>query len=123
MDKFETMYGLQEGLLRRLEPDWLEWNEPMRVRFIKDLVVHMNVEVAEMLQELPYVKPWKDYTTLGPERIEEMFAVARNEAVDVLHFFLEILIVLGFTPQEVYSMYMKKMSVNHKRQNEGYQHG
>ncbi len=122
MDKLVALMRYQRNLLERLEPEWFNWSTPQRTAFIKDLVVHLNVEIAEMLQELPYVKPWKDYSKLSEERVGIMMSRARQEAVDALHFFLELLVVLGFTSDELFKMYEDKNAINHQRQEEGYIH-
>lgn len=42
------------------------------------------------------------------------------EIVDILHFFLNMAISIGMTPQEMYNMYMSKNKENRDRQAKGY---
>ncbi len=118
--KLEEMWQKQAELLRRLEPGWTEWSPRRRVEFIKDLTLHLQIECAEMLQELPYLKAWKEYGIVDESHCNYRFAKARNEFVDMLHFLLEIGIVLGFTPSELFYMYKFKNKENHERQDNGY---
>lgn len=71
------------------------------------------VEAAEALQETDW-KPWKK----TPKLINKQKAL--EELVDCFHFLVELFILLGFSHEDLYNAYMKKMDVNHKRQEEGY---
>jgi hypothetical protein len=42
------------------------------------------------------------------------------EIIDILHFFLNMAISIGMTPQEMYNMYMSKNKENRDRQKRGY---
>jgi len=42
------------------------------------------------------------------------------EIVDILHFFMNMAVSIGMTPQEMYNMYMSKNEENRKRQERGY---
>jgi hypothetical protein len=42
------------------------------------------------------------------------------EIVDILHFFMNMAVSIGMTPQEMYNMYMSKNEENRKRQSKGY---
>jgi hypothetical protein len=42
------------------------------------------------------------------------------EIVDILHFFMNMAVSIGMTPQEMYNMYMSKNEENRKRQTKGY---
>lgn len=42
------------------------------------------------------------------------------EIVDILHFFINMAISIGMTPQEMYNMYMSKNKENWDRQKRGY---
>ena len=70
-------------------------------------------------------KPWKksysDYndikfSDLSPsDQLECKF-----EIVDILHFFMNMAVSIGMTPQEMYNMYMSKNKANRERQKNGY---
>jgi hypothetical protein len=42
------------------------------------------------------------------------------EIIDILHFFMNMAISIGMTPQEMYNMYMSKNKENRARQERGY---
>jgi dimeric dUTPase (all-alpha-NTP-PPase superfamily) len=42
------------------------------------------------------------------------------EIVDILHFFMNMAVSIGMTPQEMYNMYMSKNLENRERQKNGY---
>lgn len=42
------------------------------------------------------------------------------EIIDILHFFMNMAISIGMTPQEMYNMYMSKNAENRDRQSRGY---
>jgi dimeric dUTPase (all-alpha-NTP-PPase superfamily) len=86
-----------------------------RAAFIKEYVMHTDHEMHEMLQELPFFKSWKKYST-DEETTQIAYAKARKEWIDVLHFFLNVTLGLGFTPEELYVMYQEKHDENYRRQ-------
>lgn len=120
MYKLEEMITTQRGFQVRLDPDFNNMSAKERVAFIKEHSIHLNQEVNEMLYELPYFKPWKSYDGMSEEEVEAAFEKARMECVDAWHFFMNIMIALGFDAQVFYSMYMAKNKENHRRQDDGY---
>lgn len=120
MDKLMHMLVTQGTFQKRLNPDFCNMDEKERVAFIKEHSIHLNQEINEMLYELPFFKPWKDYSNMSPEAIEVAFAKARMECIDAWHFFMNIMLALGFSAEEFYEMYLAKNSENHRRQDEGY---
>ena len=42
------------------------------------------------------------------------------EIIDILHFFMNMAVSIGMTPQEMYNMYMSKNEENRARQSRGY---
>ena len=45
---------------------------------------------------------------------------AKMECIDAWHFFMNIMLALGFSEEEFYEMYMRKNRENHRRQDDGY---
>lgn len=93
-----------------------------RVDFIKEMSIHSNQEMNEMLYELPFFKPWKDYSNMTVEEQEAAITAAKKEYIDKLHFDLNILIGLGMSAEEVFEEYSAKNRENYLRQEEGYTH-
>jgi dimeric dUTPase (all-alpha-NTP-PPase superfamily) len=73
-------------------------------------------EIYEMLRELPYHKPWKDYSDWNSEKIVEQFEIAREEWIDVFIFVMNVGLFLGFDENLIRKMYLEKLGINHKRQ-------
>ena len=120
MEKLEHMLDMQQTFQERLGADFNNMSIKERVAFIKEHSIHLNQEINEMLYELPYFKPWKDYSSLT--ETDELLAIdkARMECIDAWHFFMNIMLALGFSPEGFYEMYLAKNKENHRRQDDGY---
>jgi dimeric dUTPase (all-alpha-NTP-PPase superfamily) len=113
IDCLYEMFKQQQELQERLGYDLSSLTMEERVSYIKEYTMHMDHEVHEMLQELPFFKPWKKYEDADHT---QMLSQARMEWIDVTHFFLNVSLALGFTPYELFLMYNAKNQVNHERQ-------
>lgn len=122
MSQLQKMLNLQNSLQERLGYNIDEMDAEERTRFIKEFSIHINQEINEMLYELPYFKPWKDYSNMDSVAIADAFNKARYEFIDAWHFILNIALALGFSEDELYDSYYAKNIENHKRQDEGYTH-
>ncbi len=120
LHKLEGMLMLQQGFQERLGADFSNMTTRDRVAFIKEHSIHLNQEINEMLYELPYFKPWKDYSGLTINQEKRAMLQAKMECIDAWHFFMNIILALGFSPEEFYEMYMRKNKENHRRQDAGY---
>lgn len=115
MDRLTRIMDKQATLQEQLGYDVETMTLEERSIYIQKQAQHMAHEMHEMLQELPYFKEWKKY----PEDtfdLWNMFDSARAEWIDVLHFFVNITLGLGFTAESLLSGYMGKNAVNHARQ-------
>jgi hypothetical protein len=83
-----------------------------RVRYIKDMVLALTDELHEVLGEVGW-KPWAT-----SRHINEM--AYRAELVDVWHFFMNLMLAVGMTPNELYEGYVAKRKINVDRQKSGY---
>lgn len=98
--------------------DFDSMNMESRTRFIKENIIAMNCEMAELLEWLPW-KHWKTYS--NPDDITtEALVEARYELIDMLHFSFNIAFCLGMTPEMVYDGFMRKQEENKNRQKRGY---
>ena len=120
MNELESMLAKQRDFQLRLDPNFLDKSVEERVAFIKEHSIHLNQEINEMLYELPFFKPWKDYSSVDEEKAGAMLAKARMECIDAWHFFMNIMLALGFTADEFVEMYNMKNKENHRRQDDGY---
>lgn len=123
LNKLDEMLDMQAAFQLRLDPDFYQKSTKERVAYIKEHSIHLNQEINEMLYELPFFKPWKNYEDMSNEDIDAAFRKARMECVDAWHFFMNIMIMLGFTAETFYNTYMAKNRENHRRQDAGYTAG
>lgn len=120
MDKLTHMMQLQRTFQERLGTDFDNMTTQERVAFIKEHSIHLNQEINEMLYELPYFKPWKDYSSVT--EADETYALvkAKVELIDAWHFFMNIALALGMDADEFHHIYAAKNAENHRRQDAGY---
>lgn len=73
-------------------------------------------EIYEMLRELPFHKPWKDYSDWTLEKHIEQNHKGKEEWIDVFIFMMNIGLFLGFDAKMIETMYLEKLGLNHARQ-------
>lgn len=93
-----------------------------RTALIKEMTIHDTQETHEMLYELPFFKPWKDYTGMTDVEIGSAMNKAKEEFIDKFHFMMNIALLLEMSSEEIVDRYMKKNQENYERQTEGYTH-
>ena len=74
-------------------------------QILKDYMWRVTEEIGEAANCLKS-KPWKQSEILTDE------VHYKEEIIDALHFFIELLILSGFTAESVYELYFKKQEVN-----------
>jgi dimeric dUTPase (all-alpha-NTP-PPase superfamily) len=112
-DRLEEMFELQNRLqTQAYGTDIATLSDFEAIDFIKDMHIALTDELHEMLGEVGW-KPWATSKHINSE-------AAKGELVDAWHFFMNLCIVVGLTPDELYSRYKKKREKNIKRQEEGY---
>jgi dimeric dUTPase (all-alpha-NTP-PPase superfamily) len=122
MGKLQEMLNKQYELQERLGTDFGAMTAREITAFIKEHSIHVNQEMNEMLYELPFFKPWKNYDDMTSDDIDAAFMKAQEEYIDFMHFALNIGLALGFTECMMARMYLDKNKENHRRQDEGYTH-
>lgn len=89
-----------------------------RIQFVKNMKLALEAELQEALDETQW-KPW--VKPRGSWINRDAYV---GEMVDVLHFFVNMLLVLGDDPRdlavEVFQRYRRKHAVNRQRQVDGY---
>lgn len=114
-DMLGTMYKRQYFLSRYLggSSGWAMYPKagPVDAR-IHAICTAMSHEVHE-LDRLTNWKWWKKANVMDED-------AAREELVDILHFWLQCAIELGMTPEQITAQYMAKSAVNIERQKNGY---
>lgn len=112
-DMLTAFFEMQLFLQQKMGYDFEAMSDKDKVQYIKEYSLHLTDEIHEMLRELPYLKPWKNYDKFDAVR---GFQKARAEIVDAVHFLLNILLALGYTPETLFDAFQLKNSENHKRQ-------
>lgn len=113
-DRLSQMLGMQRNLQVESygrDPGTMDMDE--KIQFIKDMHIALTDEMHELLGEVDW-KPW----THGERQIN--YDGAKKELVDVWHFFMNLMLVLGMSTDDLYKAYMKKRQVNADRQANGY---
>lgn len=118
----EYMFKLQKAFQDRVDQRYKSTDLKERAAFLRDHFVFCNQEMQEMLYEIPYFKHWKDYSKMTDKEIEEAYDKAKEEIVDAWHFFINIMLGLGMTAEELFTRYLDKHRENIRRQAEGYDH-
>lgn len=121
-DSVEVMLDYQKAFQRRVDPRCESPDLKERAAFIRDHYVYLDQELQEMLYEVPFFKRWKDYSKMTNSEIEEAYHKAKEELIDSWHFFMNLMIALNMSADELFQMYLEKNKENIRRQNEGYDH-
>lgn len=120
MDKLQQIMEKQCELQKRLGTDFSNMTPEERADFMRNHRGYLEDELAEALYEMPHYKLWKNYSDMSEEAHNVAWQKVRMELIDCLHFFVNLMLCAGMTPDEVYDMYMAKNRENHRRQDEGY---
>lgn len=119
-DLLKLMFEKQAGLLEKyrdleekflghpIPPHPFDINGRAEQIHIKDMMWRITEELGEAANCLK-LKPWKSTPMVTDE------AHFLEEVVDAVHFFIEMLILIGFTPETLAKMYLQKEAVNRFR--------
>lgn len=86
-------------------------------------VLCLKQELSELVDFLPF-KTWKHYTK--KDFISTEYGGRLNlweiklEAIDCLHFLVNIFLILGMNSKDILELYLFKNKINHKRQDNNY---
>lgn len=117
-DRLSEMFSMQRSFQSRLGYDFECMDRRERIAFIKEMYTAALQELGEALNEVSW-KPWAN-----AEFINDAQLVA--ELVDAWHFIMNMVFAAwpGTTPDDAatlfHAAYMKKIAVNHSRQDAGY---
>lgn len=121
-DTLTTIFNCQEAFNQRVDKRLFDPDIKVAADFIRDHTLHTIDELMEMLNEMPYYKNWKDYSNMTEDEMARAICKAQKEYVDALHFFVNVGIAIGLTPDMIRLMYLDKNKENIRRQDEGYDH-
>ncbi len=122
-DKLEVMFSRREDFMRALQerfpgsyPVWpLDLTDKKSQQFCRDLTLRGVEEVFEALQHLKNTKTHRmtEVTDFDKDAFLE-------EIVDSFNYFLSVVIITGFTPDDLYRAYCEKDNKIHERLRDGY---
>ncbi len=112
MDKLDEIFDLQDSLNQRIGVDTTNLSDEDKTKWILNYTRAMQQELAELVDSVPW-KWWAKYQKFDEQN-------AKVEIVDLFHFLTSLALVMGMTPDDVHSAYLKKNEVNIKRQDSGY---
>ena len=120
-DCLKQMFDQQEDFMKLLKekrsfPDFpVDISKKESQKQIKQISYEVMGELWEALSELKNSKEHRitEFAEVDKEHLIEEFS-------DALHYFIEILILMGVSYQELFKSYMKKGDVNVNRINSGY---
>lgn len=117
MKKLNEMFEKQKTLQERLGYNFETMTEEERTKYMKDNIWYVITELDEAFREMPFGKPWKKYDSFDRAVHNENL---KEELIDALHFFINILLAANLTPEEIYKIYCYKNNINHERQDNNY---
>jgi len=106
----------QELFQNRMGTDFKKLSIKESSAYLKEHGYFLMEEVMEMFREMPYHKSWKDYSKWDDETHADQLELMKDEAIDALHFMINILLVLGMNESEVVARYKEKNKLNYLRQ-------
>ena len=121
-DKLDTMFSLREAFMLALrekiptDPSYpLDLSDKKNQQYARDVALR---GVEEMFEALQHLKNWKPHrTTENTEFDRDAFI---EEMVDAFNYFFSLVILSGFTSDDLFEAYVKKDKIIHERLREGY---
>lgn len=100
----------------RMGIDFSKMTEEEQGKYLHEHSYFLIEETTEMLRELKFHKSWKNYDSWGPEEHKNAELKSKEEAIDMLHFMINIFLGLGMDEKEIITMYREKNKLNYDRQ-------
>lgn len=115
---------MTKGILEHIFENQIKFNKMISIpleglnvteaeKLTKEHVLAIVSELGEVLEKISW-KYWKK-----PKKYVDMHELAL-ELVDVFIFSINLLIIWGITPEELFALYNEKKDINVKRQEDGY---
>jgi len=122
-DRLFEMFSRREAFMRALQekvpnsyPEWpLDLTQKKSQQFCREMTLRGVEEVFEALQHLKNTKTHRMTEVTDFNRDEFL-----EEFVDSFNYFLSVLIITGFTPQDLFDAYVEKDKKIHDRLENGY---
>lgn len=116
MERLEEIYELQKHFTERffkekqgLTLDEVRSDKEQLVKWNKEYILALIAEATEVLNEVD----WKMHKKMNlPNDARERLL---EESIDVMKFLLGLMIVNGFSLEDIYTMFVKKSKIVEKR--------
>lgn len=92
--------------------DYKALTDAERVSHFKEMYIALDDEMHEALGEMGW-KPWASSKHFNK-------AAVQGELIDAWHFFMNLMMIAGMTPEDLFENYQTKRAKNIKRQEENY---
>jgi dimeric dUTPase (all-alpha-NTP-PPase superfamily) len=119
----EELFELQADLNRRIGFDAKKLHrdfDPLEAgQWLNDYIAAASNELEE-LRDCTYWKHWCREAGQGRRFEIHDLQNARVEVIDLLFFWISLAQCVGLDASEVRELYLKKLDVNHRRQDDGY---
>lgn len=135
LDKMQSMFDEITKFSCRVNPDFasallkeelrgkesLHDFEDLRVKLILQYMLALSQEKSELIDSLQW--KWWSKKPVCDNGSRNDWSNAQVELVDMLFFFLSACVIAGLNADDLYTMFLKKLALNHKRQDNGYAEG
>lgn len=122
-DMLQDMFRRQAELNRRIGYDTERLHESfdpaLAGRWLNDYITAACNELEE-LRDCTFWKHWCREAQEGQRFAIHDLQNARVEVIDILFFWISMAQCLGMDAEDVHKLYLQKLGVNHKRQDDGY---
>ena len=124
MDKLDEMFFLRMKFMETLSkkvPDAYPQNFPLDIKkksdqqFCRDIALR---GVEEMFEALQHLKNWKPHKLSEDESFNHDEFL--EEIVDAFNYFFSLILLTGYTCDDLFEAYVKKDKIIHERLNTGY---
>jgi len=119
----EDMFERQAALNKRIGYDTKSQREhfdPLTAgKWLNDYIMAASNELEE-LRDCTFWKHWCSEAQQGKRFAVHDLQNARVEVIDLLFFWMSMAQCVGLSAEDVYKLYLKKLEVNHRRQDGEY---
>lgn len=121
-EMFDMQLSLQKNMFNRGKGiDYIDGSFKEKVDNLTTQMRNLSSEFHELLERLP----WKEWKTYSDEQLagwtsKEQELETKFEYVDMFHFFINMGLLIGITPEDLSRMYYLKNKENFDRQERGY---
>lgn len=118
-DKLDQIFEYQRDLQTRLGTWDKIKTESDKQAFINQMILAIHEEAVELMQSTPYKNP--DVVKFGWKKTQAWdIENYKLELIDLVHFIINLALVVDMTPAELFSRYINKNVENYARQDRGY---